>query len=168
MVYHLFYIPFLLFYLSIQVWHCMLLFCCPVTKSCPTLCNFIDCSMPSLSLGVCSYSCPLSRWCYEYCIHCVQIADIVISCMHLNSLLMLRSCCTSNLVYYILTYYVLIRMPPLLRYSWPKSFAGNIEYSKLCKFQFSFLLKLFVILLGWCKSNCGFALLNFVAIRIHS
>ena len=84
------------------------------------------------------------------------------------SLLMLRSCCTSNLVYYILIYYVLIRMPPLLRYSWPKSFAGNTEYSKFCKFQFSFLLKLFVILLGWCKSNRSFALLIFVAIRIHS
>ena len=42
-------------------------YCCSVTKSCPTLCNPTDCSLPgclSLSLGICSNSCPLSRWCY--------------------------------------------------------------------------------------------------------
>ena len=42
--------------------------CCSVTKSCPTLCNSMDCSMPgfpvSLSPGVCSNACPLSWWCH--------------------------------------------------------------------------------------------------------
>ena len=43
--------------------------CCSFAKLCPILCNFMDCSMPgfgslSLSLGVCSNSCPLSRWCH--------------------------------------------------------------------------------------------------------
>ena len=42
--------------------------CCSVAKSCPTLCDPMNCSMPgflpclSLSPGVCSNSCPLSRW----------------------------------------------------------------------------------------------------------
>ena len=45
--------------------HC----CCSVAKSCPILCNLMDCRMarlpcPLLSPGVCSNSCPLSRWCY--------------------------------------------------------------------------------------------------------
>ena len=45
-------------------------FCCSVAKSCPTLSNLMDCSMPgfpihpSLSSGICSNSCPLSRWFY--------------------------------------------------------------------------------------------------------
>ena len=45
-------------------------YCCySVTKSCPTLCDPMDCSTlklpcPSLSPGVCSNSCPLSQWCY--------------------------------------------------------------------------------------------------------
>ena len=42
--------------------------CCSVTKSCPTLCDPIDCSTPgssvSLSPRICSNSCPLSQWCY--------------------------------------------------------------------------------------------------------
>ena len=42
--------------------------CCSVAKSCPTLCNPLDRSMPgsclSLSPRVCASSCPLSRWCY--------------------------------------------------------------------------------------------------------
>ena len=43
---------------------------CPVSKSCPTLCNPMDCMQhtrlpcPSLSPGVCSNSCPLSSWYY--------------------------------------------------------------------------------------------------------
>ena len=40
---------------------------CSVAKSCPTLCDPMNCSTPgsrlSLSPGVCSNSCPLSRWC---------------------------------------------------------------------------------------------------------
>ena len=43
--------------------------CCSVTKSCPTLCDLTDWSMPGfpvppLSPGVYSSSFPLSRWCY--------------------------------------------------------------------------------------------------------
>ena len=42
--------------------------CCSVAKLCPTLCNPMHCSTrlpcPSLSPGVFSSSCPLSRWCY--------------------------------------------------------------------------------------------------------
>ena len=41
--------------------------CCSVAKSCPTLCNPMDCSMPGFpvpSPRVCSDSCPLSWWCY--------------------------------------------------------------------------------------------------------
>ena len=42
--------------------------CCSVTKSCPTLCDHMDCSTlglcPSLSPGVCSNSYPLSQWHY--------------------------------------------------------------------------------------------------------
>ena len=40
---------------------------CLVTKSCPTLCDAVDCSMPgspSSITGVCLNSCPLSQWCY--------------------------------------------------------------------------------------------------------
>ena len=38
---------------------------CLVTRSCPTLCNSVDrLPCPSLSLGVCSDSCPLSQWCH--------------------------------------------------------------------------------------------------------
>ena len=33
---------------------------CSVTQSCLSLCNPMDCSMPSLSPGVCAKSCPLS------------------------------------------------------------------------------------------------------------
>ena len=39
--------------------------CCPIAKSCPTICdpmNSLPC--PSLSLGVCSDSCPLNQWYY--------------------------------------------------------------------------------------------------------
>ena len=44
-------------------------FCCSVTKSCPTFCKSMDCSMPGSSVlhclgGVCSNSCTLSQWCY--------------------------------------------------------------------------------------------------------
>ena len=43
--------------------------CCSNTKSCPTFCNPIDCSMPgfpcpSLAPGACSNSCALSQWCH--------------------------------------------------------------------------------------------------------
>ena len=43
--------------------------CCSVAKSCPTLCNPMDCSVPDfpvlqLSPWVCSNSCSLSWWCY--------------------------------------------------------------------------------------------------------
>ena len=42
--------------------------CCSVTKSCPTLWDPMDWSVPgncpSLSPGVCSNSCPLSQWCH--------------------------------------------------------------------------------------------------------
>ena len=44
--------------------------CCLVTHLCLTLCGTMDCMQhsrlpcPSLSLGVCSNSCPLSRWCH--------------------------------------------------------------------------------------------------------
>ena len=41
---------------------------CPVTQSCPTLCNPMDRSMPGFPIlhspGVCSNSCPLSQWCH--------------------------------------------------------------------------------------------------------
>ena len=40
--------------------------CWSVAKSCLTLCDPMDCSMPGSSVlqspGVCSYSCPLSQW----------------------------------------------------------------------------------------------------------
>ena len=43
------------------------LFCCSVTKLCPTLCDQTDCSMPGSSVlhclpEFCSNSCPLNRW----------------------------------------------------------------------------------------------------------
>ena len=37
--------------------------CCSVARLCRTLCDPVD-SSPSLCPGVCSDSCPLSRWCY--------------------------------------------------------------------------------------------------------
>ena len=42
---------------------------CSITKLCPALCQAMDLkharlSWPSLSPGICSDSCPLSRWCY--------------------------------------------------------------------------------------------------------
>ena len=42
---------------------------CSVAKLCPALCSAMDCSMSGSSVlhyfpGVCSNSCPLSRWCY--------------------------------------------------------------------------------------------------------
>ena len=45
--------------------------CCSVTKSCPTLCDPMDCSTPGLpcpliSPGLCSSSYPLSWWCQPY------------------------------------------------------------------------------------------------------
>ena len=40
----------------------LLICCCSVIKSCPTLNNPMDCTCPSLSLRVCSNSCPLSQW----------------------------------------------------------------------------------------------------------
>ena len=47
----------------------LICYCCSVTKSCPTICNPMDCSTrwlqascPSLSPGACSNSCPLNRW----------------------------------------------------------------------------------------------------------
>ena len=48
-------------------YHC----CCSVTKSCPSFCNSVDCSLPDCSLHCPSLSprvglnsCPLSWWCY--------------------------------------------------------------------------------------------------------
>ena len=42
--------------------------CCSVTKSCPTLCDPMDCSTPGFPVlpisGACSDSYPLSQWCY--------------------------------------------------------------------------------------------------------
>ena len=43
-------------------------FCCSVAQSCPTLCDPMDCSLPSfpasrISQGACSNSCPLSWGC---------------------------------------------------------------------------------------------------------
>ena len=52
--------------------------CCSLTKSCPTLC-YPRLSCPSPSPGVCSNSCPLSRWC------CTTISSSVApfsSCPH--------------------------------------------------------------------------------------
>ena len=47
---------------------CSTISCCSVTKSCPTLCDPMDCSMPGFPvlhyLSVCSNSCPLSQWCH--------------------------------------------------------------------------------------------------------
>ena len=48
-------------------WHYSLCCCCPVSQSCPTLCDphgLQHVSLPclSLSLRICSNSCPLSRW----------------------------------------------------------------------------------------------------------
>ena len=47
---------------------CMMEYCCcSVTRSCPALCDPMNCSTPgfsSLSPRVCSDSCPLSQWCY--------------------------------------------------------------------------------------------------------
>ena len=46
-------------------------YCCSVTKSCPTLSDPMDCSVPGfpvlhyLSPGLSSNPCPLSRWCYR-------------------------------------------------------------------------------------------------------
>ena len=41
---------------------------CSVAKSCPTLCDPVDCTQqaarPSPFPGVCSHSCPLRWWCY--------------------------------------------------------------------------------------------------------
>ena len=43
-------------------------FCCSVVKSCPTLCDPMDYSIPDFPvfhyLSVCSNSCPLSLWCH--------------------------------------------------------------------------------------------------------
>ena len=43
--------------------------CCSVAMLCPTLCNCMDYSLPGFSVlqlspGVCSNSCPLSKWCH--------------------------------------------------------------------------------------------------------
>ena len=42
--------------------------CCSVTKSCPSLCDAMNCSTPGFPvlryLPVCSNSCPLSQWYY--------------------------------------------------------------------------------------------------------
>ena len=44
---------------------CSVVHYCSVPKSCPTLCNPMDCSTPSsVSPRVSLDSCPLSRWCY--------------------------------------------------------------------------------------------------------
>ena len=40
------------------------IYCCSVTKLCPTLCNPMDCSMPGFPVLRCSNSYPLSQWCY--------------------------------------------------------------------------------------------------------
>ena len=54
--------------------------CCSVTKSCPTLCDPMDCStsgFPVLpSPRVCSNSCPLSQWCHP----AISSSDTLFSC----------------------------------------------------------------------------------------
>ena len=61
------FILFILFHIpgSLELCWCR----CSVTRSCPTLCNPVDCGMPgfscpSLSPRVSSDLCPLSEWCY--------------------------------------------------------------------------------------------------------
>ena len=57
-----------LFFKSTQMFQFSWTCCCSVTKSCPIICNPMDCSMPLvyplLSPRVCSNSCSLSQWCY--------------------------------------------------------------------------------------------------------
>ena len=51
--------------------------CCSVTKSCPTFCNIMDCSMSAFlvlhSLGICSNSCLLIEWCHPITFFISQI-----------------------------------------------------------------------------------------------
>ena len=51
---------------QVQTWSYCTFCCCLVAQLCPTLCNPMDCrlSCPSLSLGVCLNSRPLSQWCH--------------------------------------------------------------------------------------------------------
>ena len=49
--------------------------CCSVAKWCPTLCNLC----PPLSPGICSNSCPLSRWCYQTISSSVSVRLIQVS-----------------------------------------------------------------------------------------
>ena len=57
-------------------------YCCSVTKSCPTLCYPIDCSMPGFPvlhylLEIAQTRCPMSQWCHpsissSVCLFCPQ------------------------------------------------------------------------------------------------
>ena len=48
--------------LALVLRHCLL--CCySIAKSCPTLCDHMDCSTPGLPV-LCSNSCALSQWCH--------------------------------------------------------------------------------------------------------
>ena len=67
----LYYYYFLIFFLVCKDfdWKLDPCSCCSVAKSCPTLCNPMDCSIPHFPVlhylpEFCSNSCPLSRWCH--------------------------------------------------------------------------------------------------------
>ena len=51
-----------------MAWNRSFYYCCSVVKSCPTLCDPMDYSIPDFPvfhyLSVCSNSCPLSLWCH--------------------------------------------------------------------------------------------------------
>ena len=51
-----------------MAWNTSFYYCCSVVKSCPTLCDPMDYSIPDFPvfhyLSVCSNSCPLSLWCH--------------------------------------------------------------------------------------------------------
>ena len=51
-----------------MAWNRSFYYCCSVVKSCPTLCDPMDYSIPDFPvfhyLSVCSNSCPLSPWCH--------------------------------------------------------------------------------------------------------
>ena len=59
------------------------LVCCSVTKSCPALCDHMDCStaglpVPSPSPGVCPSSCPLHWWCHPTILSSVTLFSFCI------------------------------------------------------------------------------------------
>ena len=62
--------------------------CCSVVKSCQTLCDPVDCSMPGFRLlpspGVCSNSRSLSQWCSPYRATFWQWGGKLFSCLFLR------------------------------------------------------------------------------------